>query len=165
MIIGPNNTFYLAGGTDESGPVSLSDTWELHLSGVLSPNLPNNVSGSWERRSMGTLPALSEQAGTTVGNQIVAVGGCNTASTSSDSCALQSSYVLDTVTGNAISPGSCAAPRFGGALARNYNSFSSSFSSQVFLLVGIFDDSLWNDGGGLQKGEVVSFFSCRLAYM
>lgn len=135
------------------------------MSGVLSSNLPNNVNGSWEHHTFDNLPALCKQASTVVGGQIVAVGGCNIAATSNDSCAQQNSYVLDTATNNGISPGSCAAPRFGGALARNYNSFSSSFSSQVFLLVGLFDDSLWNDGGGLQKGEVVSFCSIRLADM
>lgn len=129
------------------------------MSGVLSPNLPDQVDGSWEHRSINNLPALSRQAGTVVEDKIVAVGGCNTTSTSNDSCAQQSSYVLDIAANSEIPPGSCTAPRFGGALARNYNSFSSSFSSQVFLLVGIFNNSLWDDGGGLQHGEVVSFCS------
>lgn len=155
-IAGPNNTVYIAGGTASSGPISLSDIWKLHLSGTLSSNLPNSAFGSWEHVPIGKLPGFVDQAGTVVGGQVIAAGGCNTTSASNSSCAQQSSFVLNTATNSDISPGSCTAPRFGGALAQNFNSFSSSFSSQVFLLLGTFDGSKWNDGGGLSKGEVVS---------
>ena len=154
-IPGPNNTIYLAGGTDGNGPIAISDVWELHLSGTLSSNLPNSSEGSWQHSPIGKLPAIANQAGTVVGKQIVAAGGCNTSSVSNDSCALQSSYVLDIGVNSQISPGSCPAPRVGAALAQNFNGFSSSFSSQVFLLLGTFNDSLWDDGGGSHKGEVV----------
>lgn len=164
-IPGPNNTFYLAGGTTESGSISISDVWELHLAGTLSSNLPNAVTGSWQHVPIGDLPKLAKQAGTVVGSQIIAASGCNTTTASNDSCAQQSSYVLQTDSTNEVSPGNCPAPRFGGAMARNYNAFSATFSTQVFLLAGIFNSSLWSDGGGLQKGEVVSFFSFRLANM
>jgi hypothetical protein len=152
---GPNNTIYLAGGTDGSGPIAISDIWELHLSGTLSSNLPNSSAGSWQHSSIGKLPAVANQAGTVVGGKIVAAGGCNITSTSDSTCALQSSYVLDTGMNSQISPGPCPAPRIGAALAQNFDGFSSSFASQVFLLLGTFNDSLWDDGGGLQKGEVV----------
>jgi hypothetical protein len=154
-IPGPNNTIYLAGGTDGDGPIFLSDVWELHLSGTLSSNLPNSSEGSWQHNPIGKLPGLINQAGTIVGGQIVVAGGCNTSSKSDDSCALQSSFVLNTVTNSQIAPGPCPAPRFGAALAQNLNRFSSSFSSQVFLLLGTFNNSLWDDSGGLQNGEVV----------
>ena len=155
-IAGPNNTVYMAGGTDSSGPISLSDIWKLHLSGTLSSNLPNSSFGSWERASIGGLPGFVDQAGTVVGGQIIVTGGCNTTTSLNSSCAQQSSFVLNTATNSEISPGSCTTPRFGGALAQNFNSFASSFSSQVFLLLGTFDGSKWNDDGALSKGEVVS---------
>jgi len=154
-IPGPNNTIYLAGGTDDNGPITVSDIWELHLSGTLSSNLPNSSEGSWKHSPIGNLPAVANQAGTVVGRQIIAAGGCNTTSTSGNSCALQNSYVLNTGTNSTIAPGPCPAPRLGAALVQNLNGFSSTFSSQVFLLLGTFNDSLWDDGGGLQKGEVV----------
>lgn len=106
---------------------------------------------------IGSFPGFVNQAGTVVGGQVVAAGGCNTKSDSNSSCALQSSYVLNTATNTPISPGACPAPRYGGALTQNFNSFSSSFSSQVFLLSGLFDNNMWNDGGGLAKGEVVNY--------
>jgi hypothetical protein len=152
---GPNNTVYLAGGTDGNGPVGISDVWELHLSGILSSNLPNSSMGSWQYNPIGQLPALDNQAGTIVGGQIVASGGCHTTLSSNDSCASQETYVLNAGTNMQISPGPCPAPRFGAALAQNFNGFSSGFSSQVFLLLGTFNSSMWDDGGGLQKGEVV----------
>jgi hypothetical protein len=97
-IPGPNNTIYLAGGTDDNGPITVSDIWELHLSGTLSSNLPNSSEGSWKHSPIGNLPAVANQAGTVVGRQIIAAGGCNTTSTSGNSCALQNSYVLNTGT-------------------------------------------------------------------
>ena len=47
------------------------------------------------------------------------------------------------------------APRIGAALAPNLNSASASFEQQVFLLLGTFNSSEWQDDGGLDKGEVV----------
>ena len=154
-IAGPNNTVYMAGGTNSSGPISLSDIWKLHLSGTLSSNLPNSSFGSWEYVPIGRLPGFIDQASTVVGSQIIVAGGCNSTSSNS-SCAQQSSFVFNTATNSEISPGSCTTPRFGGTLVQNFNSFSSSFSSQVFLLLGTFDGSKWSDGGALSKGEVVS---------
>lgn len=156
-VPGPNNTVYLAGGVDEQGPVSLSDVWELHLSGALSSNLPNSSFGSWQHVPIGKLPAFVNQAGTVIGGQIVAAGGCNSSTASDESCAQQGSYVLNTATNSQISPKACPAPRYGGALTQNFNSFSSSFASQVFLLLGLLDSSKWSDGGGLVNGEVVCY--------
>jgi hypothetical protein len=64
--------------------------------------------------------------------------------------------VTDAGTELSVSPAVCAAPRMGAAVAANKNTFSSGFSSQVFVVLGLFNTSLWDDGGGLQKGEVVS---------
>lgn len=87
--------------------------------------------------------------------QVVAAGGCNTTSVTNDSCALQGSYVMNAGTDSTTAPSPCPAPRVGAALAQNFNAFSSSFSNQVFLLLGLFNESLWDDGGGLEAGEVV----------
>ncbi|TRM67549.1 hypothetical protein BD626DRAFT_479127 [Schizophyllum amplum] len=149
-----NNTFYLAGGYDGTDLSRLSDVWTLDLSGVLSPNLPDQVAASWDRVSFDNLPRKIGQAGTVLGQQIIAAGGCNTTSTDDDSCALGDSYVISTSDGQVISPGACPAGRRGAVLVPNMNSYSSSFSSQVFFLLGTFDSSLWDDGGGLDKGEV-----------
>lgn len=101
-VPGPNNTVYLAGGTDGNGPISISDVWALHLSGTLSSNLPNSSFGSWQHMPIGSFPGFVNQAGTVVGGQVVAAGGCNTKSDSNSSCALQSSYVLNTATNTPI---------------------------------------------------------------
>ena len=151
-----NNTFYVAGGYDGSQISRLSDVWELHISGVLSPNLPNEVAGSWSQVSVDDLPRKIGQAGTVIGQTIVAAGGCNSTSTDGDSCAVGDSYVISTSDGQVISPGACPAGRRGASLVPNMNSYSNSFSSQVFYILGTFDSSRWDDGGGLDKGEVVS---------
>ena len=146
---------YLAGGTDGDGPLSISDFWQLSLSGTLSSNLPNSTFGTWERISTGKSVNLTGQAGTVINQQVIAAGGCNTTS-ADDSCALQGTYVLNANTqGTATTAASCPAPRLGAALGQNLNGFSTNFASQVFLLSGMFDESLWNDGGGSQLGEVV----------
>jgi hypothetical protein len=40
-------------------------------------------------------------------------------------------------------------------MVANMNSASTSFDSQVFLLLGTFDSDMWDDAGGLSKGEIV----------
>jgi hypothetical protein len=144
VLPGPNNTFYLAGGTDGKEQ-PLSQVWALSLSGTLSPNLPNSVSGSWAAQTIDAnrLPSPSDQTGTIVGQRIVSVGS-------------QYTRVVDALNKNSISPESCPAPRTGVSVAPNLSSSSSSFATQAFVLLGLLDTSVWDDGGGLYKGEVVS---------
>ncbi|KAF8165358.1 hypothetical protein B0H34DRAFT_688877 [Crassisporium funariophilum] len=157
VVPGPNNTFYLAGGFDGTNIYSFSDVWRLNISGTLSSNLPDDVKGSWDHLKIGNLPDRVDQAGTIIGQQIIITGGCNsTASLTSTetSCAQQDSYVVDVQRRLTISPGACPAPRVGPVLVPNQNGFSSSFSSQVFLLLGTFNSSVWQDDNGLAQGEV-----------
>lgn len=154
VVPGPNNTFYLAGGFDGTTPSSLSDIWRLNMSGTLSSNLPNNSSGSWDRLTIGNLPSKVDQAGTVISHQIIVAGGCNTTLSNVD-CPQQDSYVIDTQRLSEISPPACIAPRLSPSLVPNVNTFSPSFSSQVFLLLGTFNTSIWQDDGALEKGEVV----------
>lgn len=155
VVPGPNNTFYLAGGYDGTTASPLSDVWRFNISGTLSSNLPNDSAGSWEHITTGSLPARIDLASTMISQQIVAAGGCSLASAASDSCPQQDSYVIDARDGSEISPGPCPSPRQSPVLVANVNTFSSSFSSQVFLLLGTFDTNAWNDTDGLTKGEVV----------
>jgi hypothetical protein len=64
--------------------------------------------------------------------------------------------VIDAQHQTAISPGSCPAPRVGATLVPNFNGFSTAFASQIFLLLGNFNSSIWEDSNGLAQGEVVS---------
>lgn len=156
---GPNNTLYLAGGFDGQTMYPLSEVWRLNVSGTLSANLPDQVVGSWERISVDrTLPTKVRQGGTIISQQIISIGGCSTALEDSDedsSCAQQDSYVVDLVSGSSISPGPCPAPRLDPVLVPNFNSYSTNFASQVLMSLGIVDKTQWNDGGGLDRGEVV----------
>ncbi|KAF9495666.1 hypothetical protein BDN71DRAFT_1447071 [Pleurotus eryngii] len=154
VVPGPNNTFYIAGGFNGATTQPLSDVWMLNVSGTLSSNLPDSVAASWQRVSI--TPSLSSQVnqgGTIIGHQIVAVGGCGTAS-SDRSCANRNSYIIDLTRSQVISPDGCPAPRLSPTVISNTNPFSTRFASQAFLLLGIFNASLWDDGGGLEKGEV-----------
>lgn len=141
----------------------LSDVWRLHLSGTLSSNLPNNVNGNWDKISIGSFPPAVGEGSTVVGQQLVSVHGCTT-TPPHVSCAQQKSFVLDIERSTGISPGGCPPPRLGPAVASNLNPFSSSFSSQVFSVVGIFNNSLWNDTGGSSKGEIVRLFSSDIIF-
>ncbi|KAF8913884.1 hypothetical protein CPB84DRAFT_1669330 [Gymnopilus junonius] len=157
VVPGPNNTFYLAGGSDGKNISPLSDVWRLNVSGILSSNLPTNVQGSWEHLALQNLPGRVDQAGAVVGQQVVAMGGCVSASsltTENTTCARQDAFVINTVSFSEISPGPCPAPRVGSVLVPNMNGFSQSFASQLFLLLGDFNSSLWQDSNGLAKGEV-----------
>jgi hypothetical protein len=154
LLSGPNNTLYLTGGSNDTRANSLSDVWRLHISGTLSSNLPNDTFASWDRLTIGNLPARVGSAGTVISQQLVAVGGCN--STSPLDCTqAQDSYVLNVQSQQDISPKPCAAPRASPVLVANMNSFSTSFSSQAFLLLGILNTSEWEDDNGLARGEVV----------
>jgi hypothetical protein len=67
--------------------------------------------------------------------------------------------VIDIAGRSFIAPSPCPAPRLDPILVPNTNSFSSRFASQVFLALGTVNASLWDDGGGLGNGEVVSSFT------
>ncbi|KAH9179631.1 hypothetical protein EDB89DRAFT_2110951 [Lactarius sanguifluus] len=156
--LGPTNTFLLMGGVRSSGsqlsPVPLSEVWQLDISGTLSSNLVNSLVGIWSKKSVGNSTAVSGEGGTIVKQQLVAFSGCIGTPSPNTSCAQPYSYVTDTSTGLSVLPVPCAVPRIGSAVVANQNTFSSSFKSQVFVLLGLFNSSIWDDGGGLQKGEV-----------
>jgi hypothetical protein len=117
--------------------------------------MPNSSMGSWTNISMGNLPGMVDQTGTVLQQQIIVAGGCQIADVTNNSCAQQDSYVINTQMRSQTSPSPCPAPRLSASLVGNLNTFSTGFSSQVFLLLGTFNTSLWQDGGGLEKGEVV----------
>ncbi|KAG6880048.1 hypothetical protein C0992_007365 [Termitomyces sp. T32_za158] len=150
----PNNTFYLVGGYDGNHSSSFSDVWTLDISGTLSSNLPNDTDGSWDHLTIQNLPSKSNVSGTVVGHQVVLTGGCSSPS-EKDTCAEeQDSYVIDTQRLMVTSLSVCPAPRTGPVLVRNSNGFTSTFTSQVYLLLGTLNETRWNDDGGLGNGEV-----------
>jgi hypothetical protein len=118
------------------------------------------VMESWDQLpTTATLPAMTDQAGAIILNQLVAAGGCTTVSVNGTSCATGNSYVVNAMSGNTIAPAACPAPRIKPVLAPNLNGQSSNFASQVFMLLGTYNTSLWQDGNGLERGEVVSWFN------
>ncbi|KAH8118402.1 hypothetical protein DFH11DRAFT_1567220 [Phellopilus nigrolimitatus] len=156
-VPGPNNTFYLAGGYDGQTVSPLSDVWKFEVAGVLSPNLAaNNTFGSWTKIDFpDDLPTRVRQGGTVMPSaRVIAADGCNSTESSDNLCAQQDSHVLNINTSTDISPGGCPAPRVGPVMVPNYNAFSESFASQVFMLLGTFNSTLWDDGNGLSQGEV-----------
>lgn len=164
------NTLFVLGGTSESSTEPLSSAWNLVIDGALSENteLGNQggaVSVEWQQNTLNLQTALPQKVGESSvvlpgGTAIVVNGGCN--STGSNqvnvSCAGQDTYIINP-SGQPVldpSPAPCPAPRYYGSLVNNYNGFTNAFASQVFLLFGAFDHSMWDDGGGSLKGEVVS---------
>ncbi|KAJ7276386.1 hypothetical protein B0H12DRAFT_1085082 [Mycena haematopus] len=154
VLPGPNNTFWLLGG--ENGQTVFSDLWRLNVSGTLSSNLPTDAVGSWEEISLAELPGNVGHGGGVISQQIVTSGGCNNTLISEDSCAVQDTYVITSngQHGTAVPALDCPAPRLSPTLIPNGNVFSTTFSFQMLLLLGTFNSSLWDDGGGLKNGEV-----------
>lgn len=156
----PTNSYFLMGGVSSSGsklsPAPLSDIWQLDITGTLSSNLVTSLVGTWSKKSAGNNTAVAGEGGTIIKQQLVAFSGCIGTPNPNPSCAQPYSYVTDAGTGLSVSPAVCAVPRIGTAVVANKNTFSSSFNSQVFVLLGLFNSSLWDDSDGLQKGEVVS---------
>ncbi|KAL4075874.1 hypothetical protein V8B97DRAFT_1925759 [Scleroderma yunnanense] len=156
-VASTNTTFYMAGGTDGNTMFPLTDVWEFRVTGTLSSNLAtNNTFGSWSNQTVGTIPGTSvNQASTVLGSSIVSVSGCNTTTGSDENCAERNMYVVTTgSSSNEIALQACPAPRYGAAMVWNPLSIPSNFQTQVFLLLGTFNSSMWDDQGGLQKGEV-----------
>ncbi|KAI0952201.1 hypothetical protein AcW1_004364 [Taiwanofungus camphoratus] len=159
----PNNTFYLAGGIDGSSVSPLSDVWQLNVTGTLSSNNLNDVYGSWEQIPMSgsSAPSKVGAAGAVVSQStdqiIAAIGGCTTSSASNASCAQADSYIINTQMDSVEALKPCPAPRFGATVVQNHNEFNGAFNTQVFLLLGTVNASLWSDGGGLDRGEVDVF--------
>ncbi|KZT12572.1 uncharacterized protein LAESUDRAFT_5846 [Laetiporus sulphureus 93-53] len=157
----PNNSFYVAGGTDGTTVFPLSNIWRLTVTGVLSSNNPNGSYGSWENISLpnSNLPSKVGAAGAVISQtaqQIAAIGGCDASVpfTPSASCAEQDAYIINTQEDTSSTASDCPAPRLGGTVVPDFNQNSSDFTEQIFLLLGLFDTSLWSDDGGLQRGEV-----------
>ncbi|EJD01377.1 uncharacterized protein FOMMEDRAFT_21769 [Fomitiporia mediterranea MF3/22] len=155
-VQGPNNTFYLAGGDDGQNALSLSDVWEFEVAGVLTSNNANNVVGSWKQIQFSdSLPTRVRQGGTVMPSAlVVAAGGCPSTSSTDNTCAQQDSHVLNVNATRDISPDGCPAPRVGPVIVPNLNLASSSFATQALMLLGTFNISLWDDGNGLNRGEV-----------
>ncbi|KAG6332713.1 hypothetical protein ID866_6374 [Astraeus odoratus] len=152
-----NTTFFMSGGTDGTTMYPLNDVWEFKVTGTLSANLAeNHTFGSWSSQTIGTTPGYSvNQASTVLGSSIVSVSGCNTTIDTNANCAERNAYVLDVGSpSNEIALQACPAPRYGAAMVQNS---LSNFQTQVFLLLGTFNSSAWDDQGGLQKGEVAVF--------
>ncbi|KJA24664.1 hypothetical protein HYPSUDRAFT_38750 [Hypholoma sublateritium FD-334 SS-4] len=157
IVPGPNNTFFLAGGFDGTSVDPLSDIWSLSLSGTLSSNMPNSTNGSWSAVSLSALPGRVGEAGTVVFQQIIAAGGCDSGATISAlnaTCANQDSFIINVQSRNAINLIACPAPRVAPVLVPNLNPFSAAFASQVLMVLGTFNTSLWQDSDGLVEGEV-----------
>ncbi|KAJ6599080.1 hypothetical protein DFH09DRAFT_1271730 [Mycena vulgaris] len=156
VLPGPNNTFWLWGGTN--GQSSFTDLWRLNVSGTLSSNLPDNAVGSWQQIPLENLPAKVGQGGGVISDNIVFSGGCNGTATSGESCAIQDTYTINagSTTGatDMAAPLKCPAPRLSPTMVPNGNQVSPSFSSQMLLILGTFNTTLWDDGGGLEQGEV-----------
>ncbi|EKM59169.1 uncharacterized protein PHACADRAFT_86460, partial [Phanerochaete carnosa HHB-10118-sp] len=158
-----SNFFFVAGGFTGEKATSLSNIWKLTIAGTLSSNLPNLTTGTWEQihPNNQSLPAVGGSATAVVlqGSQqhVVAVGGCDTSTNSTAACAQGQPYVIDIDTSSNTAPANCPAPRIGASLAPNLNTASQSFDQQVFLLLGTFDSSQWQDDGGLDQGEVDVF--------
>jgi hypothetical protein len=150
VVEGPNNTFYLAGGFDGSSALPLSDFWRLNVSGTLSSNLPNSARGSWEKLNFATITPLTQAGYSVLGQEVAVAGGCD----KQGDCNVQNSFVINSANLQSISPKACPTPRDGPVLIPNMNTLSDSFSSQVFMLLGTFNSSLWDDQEGLAQGEV-----------
>lgn len=147
----------MSGGTDDQSMFPVNDVWQFKVTGALSSNLATNYTfGSWSSQSLSNTPGSSvDQASTVLGTYVVSIGGCNTTADSTDTCAESNSYVVNAGSSpSEITPPACPAPRYGGALVFNPSTASSSFDSQVFLILGTFNSTYWDDQGGLQHGEV-----------
>ncbi|KAG7096979.1 hypothetical protein E1B28_004375 [Marasmius oreades] len=139
-----NNTFYVVKSGSDSG------LWRFNVSGTLASNIPDGVLGSWDHKPLANLPPFSDSASTVVGSKVISIGGCTRSA--NDSCAF---IAGDDTSGQPSFSNipSCASPRTGAKLVPNLSTASSGFSSQVFLLLGNLDPD-WNDGNGLDRGEV-----------
>ncbi|OBZ70174.1 hypothetical protein A0H81_09875 [Grifola frondosa] len=140
VVPGPNRSLYLAGGYDGKTMYPLSDRFGqlgANYSGQFKPSVKipccrdSRISADRHHRRMRSIANITNS-----------------------SCALQDSFIIDTVAGTVKAPSPCPAPRLDGTVVPNFNGVSSNFASQAFLLFGTFNSSLWDDGGGLERGEV-----------
>ena len=133
----------------------------MNISGTLSANNPRDVIGTWQHiPATNTIPGRTGNSGAVVftGSQqhIVSVGGCQSTD-ANVSCADGLSYVVNADSHSSIAPARCPAPRNDPTITTNVAS-GNGFGSQVYQLLGTFNSSIWDDDGGLNKGEVVSIF-------
>lgn len=159
-----SNGFIIVGGSDAESNFPLSEIWELNITGTLASDV-NSLQGIWRDLSLSSnVPGKSDSGGALVPKsqarpaRIAITGGCgqNSSPLSANlTCIDTSTFVLTADPGSSASIAQCPAPRLGPVVVPNLNSASASFASQAFLLLGTFNESMWNDNGGLEKGEVV----------
>jgi hypothetical protein len=145
------NTVHLFGGSNATHALSLSDAWRLTVDGAISGNI-QTVAAQWENIQWSeSLPLKSGAASAVLpSNTVVIYGGC-TDLPDDASCAGQDAYIMHTSSGITTPAPPCPAARVGGLLVPNYNTFSSSYQSQVFLFLGAH-----GQGWDVEDGEVVS---------
>ncbi|GJJ07332.1 hypothetical protein Clacol_001533 [Clathrus columnatus] len=158
-----SNNFTIVGGSDMVSNFPLSEIWELSLTGTLASDF-DTVQGVWRNVSLSSRVLGKSDAGGALvpktqarPTRIVASGGCrqNSSPLSPNlNCVDSSTVVLTVDPGSSTSINQCPAPRLGPVMVPNLSSASASFASQAFLLLGTFNDSMWNDNGGLNNGEV-----------
>lgn len=159
-----SNGFIIAGGSDADSNFPLSEIWELNITGTLASDL-NSLQGIWHDLSLSSnVPGKSDSGGALVPKsqaqpaRIAITGGCGQSSSplsANLTCVDPSTFVLTADPGSFTSIAQCPAPRLGPVLVPNLSPASASFTSQAFLLLGTFNESVWSDNGGLEKGEVV----------
>ena len=149
-----NTTFYVAGGPNNQTP----NVYDINISGVESSNNIGSLFGSFLQVPFPQLSSINRQASTVMpGGNIVYYGGCNGTSSQGLDCASQAGSTLDISSNRAINANICPAPRVGASLVPNLNTFASTYATQAFLLLGLFDQNAWNDSNALKQGEVVCF--------
>lgn len=143
-----------------------SDLYQLTVTGTLASDIAS-IQGIWKKiGTPSTVPGKVDQGGALISQsqatsaRIVLSGGCGPDSKPTSvgtSCIDSSTYALTVSSGAAVNISQCPVPRLGPTLVPNLNTGSTAFLSQSFMILGIFDESSWDDDGGLSKGEVVSY--------
>ncbi|CAH7668784.1 hypothetical protein PPACK8108_LOCUS3336 [Phakopsora pachyrhizi] len=179
-----SNSFFFIGGSNSSHSNSRLDICALSIDGQLASNTNTinvNISNlqpgvSNDPSSYNMVKGRWGLTGTILpGPKVVLFSGCNTdpsqefISRPDPSCSLPTGGVLrfdsgftpsslSTSTKSAKSSWQpikyCPAPRIGGQMVPNRNSFDSSFAGQVIMFGGRIDNHNWNDHGGSGLGEV-----------
>ena len=152
---------WLAGGQDGSQLFGWDELWQLEVDGTIAANI-QTATATWTKVTAQVPAAFKTKTGaagtvlrplTNPQYSLLSFGGCDGVTVGNATCASGDAHAV--IAGTSVNTWStiaeCPSARYGAVLAQNHNDM---FSQQVFMLFGLSDPNLYDDGDLSTHGEI-----------
>ena len=137
------------------------ELWQLQIDGTIAENI-QNAQATWTKSTVTVPPAFKPKTGaagtvtrplTNPQYSLLSFGGCDSVTEGNATCAGGDAHLVTAgSTENSWNTiAQCPSARYGAVLAQNHN---DAFEKQVFMLFGLSDPHLYDDGNLTTHGEI-----------